>query len=92
MEFPFSGRSSQPPATAQSTIASAIPCDPYYSADQFEHKGPLEIRQDVDPKKEIGDHLPIDRDQNPQQARFVFTDGQGNVAYDIGLGVEKIKS
>ncbi|KAI6174451.1 hypothetical protein M3Y98_01191700 [Aphelenchoides besseyi] len=66
------------------------PADNYYTADQFEHRGPLEVRATIDPTLEIGDHLPIDTDKNPKDARFKFTDGPGNVVFDIGQGVEVV--
>ncbi|KAI6197859.1 hypothetical protein M3Y94_01275300 [Aphelenchoides besseyi] len=73
-----------------SAVFMEPPADNYYTADQFEHRGPLEVRATIDPTLEIGDHLPIDTDKNPKDARFKFTDGPGNVVFDIGQGVEVV--
>ena len=59
----------------------------YYAPHQFNHKGPLQIKKQT--PVDVKAVFPDEKDTNPPNARFQFTEDQNEV-YDIGSEVEKV--
>uniref|UniRef100_A0A7E4ZYA0 Uncharacterized protein n=1 Tax=Panagrellus redivivus TaxID=6233 RepID=A0A7E4ZYA0_PANRE len=77
-----------------SNIIFAAECEPqnapgsvFYSPRQFHHRGALQIKKvaPFDPKAQFAD----EKDNNPHNARFQFTEDQNEV-FDIGSEVEQV--
>ncbi|KAI6210750.1 hypothetical protein M3Y96_00361100 [Aphelenchoides besseyi] len=60
----------------------------YYKPDQFEHRGALIVKREMNFEKDGKTDPALDVDTNPKDAHFYFTEKEGNVVFDVGSQVE----
>uniref|UniRef100_A0A914Z7G4 Uncharacterized protein n=1 Tax=Panagrolaimus superbus TaxID=310955 RepID=A0A914Z7G4_9BILA len=71
----------------ESQVGGGAPGNVFYSPQQFNHKGALKIQKQA--PVDVNAVFQDDKDTNPVNAKFQFTD-QSNEVYDIGSEVEQV--